>query len=224
MAAANTILRKYLLDPQTQQVHLIAEGMPSRNQMVAGVQPPGKAYMPLQKIGLARALIEKTIDELSVGLGADFRVLRYGPKAYSKSPTSYNVTVISFYDLGRLHRKYKNPVAVRDMVAYILVDEGQHLSNSEATWMGQFLIALRTHSFWLFCGSRLVNGLADLGGYLALRFSAVNGRMSRTTTGRRKVARTRTSANARHRQIAIRRTAPAMPEEPTHVAFITNGN
>ncbi|KAK3638975.1 hypothetical protein LTR56_012698 [Elasticomyces elasticus] len=50
MAEADRIFRKYLLDPQTQQVHPIAEGMRLRTEMAASVRPPDKVHMPLQKM------------------------------------------------------------------------------------------------------------------------------------------------------------------------------
>ncbi|TKA77160.1 hypothetical protein B0A55_04459 [Friedmanniomyces simplex] len=139
-------------------------------------------------------LVKKTLEELHDELGCDFRVLRHGKHAKSPGvdpytvtpvsfdkhniawqgfvglsglqPASHNVVVTSYCELGRLRRNFPDARKLEGLVARVICDEGHYLRNGEATWAGQFLIALRARSFWLFTGSPVVNSLADLGNYL----------------------------------------------------------
>ncbi|KAK4497584.1 hypothetical protein PRZ48_012035 [Zasmidium cellare] len=140
-------------------------------------------------VAVPAGLVQKTCDELSLVLGRNYRVFRYGFKKQPASLTNEvfrveldpqnrafqpfrgstvanHVIVISYEALSSLWDEI-DPEVLRGLFARIICDECHAIRFFEMTKRGQLIKAIQARFRFGYSGTPLYNSLLDMGGYVA---------------------------------------------------------
>jgi DNA polymerase III delta prime subunit len=122
-------------------------------------------------------LVDKTYDELSDGMGADWHVYRYGqsvgslPLLFDRTHSVYKslnagktVVVVSLTEVQ--HAKAFESTH-EGMFVRIIVDEAQAIRRCDLTIQGRILKSFKARYRFLYTGSLVVDTMKDIDGYLA---------------------------------------------------------